>query len=174
MHPSLKYNIFFQHHMRAVGGGGFDNPFTPNVYTIRQSLKRGQGQYFLRRRGLGLGSFFTSLWQKATPLLKNIGAHAVDVVSHIAKDALHGENIKESAVRNLKEAVAPIVSNLIKTPDTSTANEINNPLPPITSESVTVSQPSRKRSKITPSYSVKKRKKILRAKPQYTGLQKLL
>ena len=152
-----KYNRYYLYHKHVVGEGIANEQYIPDlgpVYTYRAGLRRGRGQYFIRRRGLGLASFFSSLLQRATPLLRNIGSHAVDVVSNIAKDALQGENIKESAIKNIKKAVTPTINKILN-PQTETEKTPTKRKQPIVSSAI-------KRKKVTfrPSASFTALKKI--------------
>jgi hypothetical protein len=110
MDPSHnRYYLYF----KESSGEGLDTnageryiPSLGQIYSYNPGLQRGRGQLFLRRRGLGFASFFSSLIQRATPLLRNIGSRAVDVVSNIAKDTLQGQNLKEAAIKNISKAVS--------------------------------------------------------------------
>jgi hypothetical protein len=169
MEPSLKYNQFYHFHKHMVGSGinegGKYVPHIGNVYTYRSNLKKGAGHRFFRRqRGLGLASFFTSLISRAAPVLRNIGSHAVDVVSNIAKDAIKGENIKTAAIRNIKEAIPAALSSITK-PTLTNANELSPPPTP---------PPSRElKRKSVISSPIIKRKIPRRPKTTYPALRRL-
>jgi len=118
--PNTQYNRYYHYFRREISGRGFDDDeddYVPNighVYNYRVGLERhGRGQFYARHRGFGLGSFFSSLFQRATPFLRNLGSHAVDIVSNIAKDAVQGESIKEAAIKHITKAVTPVVNNLL-------------------------------------------------------------
>lgn len=139
-------------------------PNIGSVYTYRSNLKKGAGHRFFRRqRGLGLASFFTSLFSRAAPLLRNIGSHAVDVVSHIAKDAIKGENVKASAIRNIKEAIPAALSSISNPSLTKSAN-IESPL------SDELPREVKKRKSVISSPIIKRKKT---SRPSYTALKRL-
>lgn len=164
MDPSLKYNQFYHFHKHMTGAGINEEKYVPNignVYTYRSNLKRGAGHRFFRRqRGLGLASFFTSLISRAAPILRTIGSHAVDVVSHIAKDAIKGENIKSSAIRNIKEAIPSALSSITNPPTLNTSETLKQELsrePKKRKSAAVISSPVIKRKKNRPTYSALKK-----------------
>lgn len=113
-HPDYSDNTYYLHFKNSLGFGLEAPGFPPNfedVYRYRLGLQRGRGQLLMRRRGLGFASFFSGLFQRAIPVLQSFGSKAIDVVSNIAKDGIHGENLVESAVKNISKAVSNSVTN---------------------------------------------------------------
>jgi hypothetical protein len=116
---AYEQNRYYKHFLLTLGNG-IDSRIEPNigsVYRYRGGLHRGRPHLAFgsihRRRGLGFGSFFQALFQRAAPLLRNLGAKTVDLVSNIAKDSLQGENIKDSAIKHIQQAVPAAFSGLI-------------------------------------------------------------
>jgi hypothetical protein len=161
--PEAKFNRYYTYFHREITGHGLDDDYEPNigsVYNYRIGLeRRGRGQYYARHRGFGLGSFFSSLFHRATPFLRNLGTHAVSIVSNIAKDAVQGENIKESAIKHITKAVAPVVDNLLAT----------KPQPPLSPQQPVSN--NRKRKKTITASSIKQ--KTRRNNPSYSALNKI-
>jgi len=117
-------NLYYHHFLLSIGKG-VDPEIDPNIgsiYRYKGGLYKGRPYYVIgniqRRRGLGIGSFFQSLFQRAAPLLRSLGSKTVDVVSNIAKDAIQGENIKTSAIKNIKEAIPAAFSGIINRDNT--------------------------------------------------------
>lgn len=162
MEPSHnRYYLYFKH----SSGEGLDYgekyvPSLGQIYSYNPGLQRGRGQLFLRRRGLGFASFFSSLIQRATPLLRNIGSRAVDVVSNIAKDTLQGTNLKEAAIKNISKAVSDYTNS-------SSAEEAPTSLPPQPQQSI--SKAKKRKTLIASSVARKKAYPNI----QYTALNKL-
>ena len=153
----IKHNRYYVHFRNSLGYGLQAEPDFGQFYSYKSGLQRGRGQLFLRRRGLGFASFFTSLFQKASPLLKSFGSKAVDVVSNIAKDALQGENIKDSAAKNITQAISSAFTN-------NSTKEVNKP--------ILQNPPKRKRIGPVISSSVPK-KKFKSEYSKFTTLKKL-
>jgi len=162
--PETLNNRYFHYfHNQVTGRGIIEDDYVPNlgqVYNYNIGLRRGRGQFYGRHRGFGLGSFFSSLLQRATPFLRNIGNHAVNAAANIAKEAIQGNNIKEAAIKHISNAVAPVVQNLLSNQQQQQQQQPPPPAPKST----------KKRKIITT-----KAKNIKRAQnnPNYTALSKI-
>lgn len=148
--PNNKYYRFFLSQVnKRQAGGGVAIPELGEIYHFRNGLRRGNGHLVLghvrRRRGLGIGSFLLSLFQRAKPILKTIGTKAIDVASDIAKDALSGKDIRSSAISNISEALPSSIRNLTQNTPTGSENNINKP------KSVSFAVSAAKRRKLRPS-----------------------
>jgi hypothetical protein len=161
MEPS--HNRYYQYFIHASGEGlDSDEKFVPNlgqIYSYNPSLLRGRGQLAGAHRGRG---FFGDLWRSATPYLKNLGSRAVDLVSNIAKDTLHGTSIKEAAIKNIAKTVSDITSS-----NTSPNVEVEEATPPPQSSRL---KPKKRKSLIASSIA---RKKSFRPNIPYSALSKL-
>lgn len=155
------HNRYYLYFKESQGGGASSEKYVPDlgfVYSYNTNLRRGRGQLFLRRRGLGFSSFFSSLFQRAAPFLRNIGTKAVDVVSNIAKDTLQGENLKDSAVKNITKAVTEFV-----TPNQTTNNHSEG------KQNIGITENKKRKTLIASSIAQKKKKPNFK----YTALKKL-
>ena len=103
------YHEFFK---SQIGRGVGYIPHIGDIYQFEAGTQRlGYGYgYAAGRRGLGFSSFFSNLFKRAIPLLQNWGTKAVNVASDIAKDAIQGENIGQSAIKHLTTAAQNLVA----------------------------------------------------------------
>jgi hypothetical protein len=105
-------------HFKAVIGRGEGNYYANigHVYKKRPGIQRGYGRTLIghklssRQRGLGFGSTLMSMFRMAAPILKVLGSKAVDVVSNVAKDAIRGENVKDSVIKHAKNQASDIIN----------------------------------------------------------------
>lgn len=112
---------YYKHFLLSLGRGLDSTTEESNlgsIYRYKGGLYRRKSQLVStrRRRGLGFGSFFASLFQRAAPLLRTLGSKTVDLVSNIAKDSLAGEPIQASAIKHIQKAVPAAFSGLITRP----------------------------------------------------------
>lgn len=109
-----------------------------HVYKSPGGLQRGFGKIYMRgrmfhsRRGLGFGSTLMSLFRLAKPMLKNLGSKAVNLAADVAKDVIHGDNVKQSALKHLSSEAKTFISKLpqpfsglIAKPPTSNTSELS-------------------------------------------------
>jgi hypothetical protein len=113
---------FYEHCKRMAVGSGFKSVDSDDIGDVYKTVLHQQGfgydvEFdFDETYGLGLGSFFSSLFRAAAPILKTgaqaglkyLGNAAMDTVASIAQDAINGGNIKESAKKHAKGAVDDI------------------------------------------------------------------
>lgn len=109
-------------------GRGLDPTIESNlgsIYRYKGGLYKHKSHFISsrRRRGLGFGSFFSSLFQRAAPLLRTLGTKTIDLVSNIAKDSLAGEPIKNSSIKHIQKALPEAFSGLITRPSNITKSE---------------------------------------------------
>lgn len=62
--------------------------------------------------GHGIGSFLGGLARKAMPMLKNFAGKALKTGVSIAKDAIDGKDVGQSAIRHARKAGSELVGNL--------------------------------------------------------------
>ena len=74
-------------------------------------------------KGAGIGSLLGSVFRKTLPLIKSgaakVGKQLFSTGVNIAKDALQGKNIRESAANNFKSSGADLLTALSDTLQTS-------------------------------------------------------
>lgn len=106
-----EYNRYYRHFLESMGGGEFEVPELGEIYHYRSPLRGGGGHLFhahiRQRKGLGFGTYLSSFYQRAKPLLKVLGSQAVNVISGIARDAISGQNIQDATIRNIAKALPP-------------------------------------------------------------------
>jgi len=147
-------NPYYRHFLAQSGAGGVDIPDLGEIYRYKSALRKGYGHLFhtriRQRKGLGFGTFLSSLYQRAKPLLKVLGAQAVNVISGIAKDTISGQNIKDATIRNIAKALPPGLIPVIK-PNTvpDTATNISPEGPEAVVSDLPPPPPSKKRRKKT-------------------------
>jgi hypothetical protein len=117
MGTGIDDNRYFGHFKAVLGKGeGTYYANMGHVYKKRPGIQRGYGHYMMghkltsRQRGLGFGSTLMSMFRMAAPILKVLGAKAVDVVSNVAKDAIQGQNVKDSVIKHAKNQANDIIS----------------------------------------------------------------
>lgn len=113
----LETNPYYGY-FRELSGRGNGEYYTGigQIYKSRRGLQRGYG-FFMpgtpvgSRRGLGIANIFKSLFKIATPILKNVGSRAVDLLSGTAKDVLQGSNVKESFMKHGRDAASKLIAD---------------------------------------------------------------
>lgn len=109
----------YYEYFNAMNGGGF----VPNIGEVYEGLnfQRGYGSVDMweLQNGSGIGSALAALARVAFPFLKSglsfLGRQAVTAAADVAKDAIMGKNVKESAKSVLKERGAEVMEQIPKT-----------------------------------------------------------
>lgn len=94
----------------------FNKYYVQQAETAQSGLPVFRGVQF--QRGYGIGNFFRRfiswaiplLKQNALPIAQNIGKEVVENVAAIAKDAIEGKDIKESAKEKFKTSLEKIAN----------------------------------------------------------------
>lgn len=121
---------FYEHCKRMAMGGGFKPGDSDEIGQVYKSILHQQGFGFSPEMydydetyGLGLGQMFSKLFRAAAPAVKSglkyLGKTAVGTVADIAKDALNGDDLKESATRHVQNALGDVFA---KAPELLRAN----------------------------------------------------
>jgi hypothetical protein len=161
-----EHNRYYQHFLQQAGRGEFTVPDIGEIYHYKSPLRKGSG-YLInsriqQRRGLGVGTYLSSLYQRAKPLLRVLGAKAVNLVSNIAKDTLSGEDFKVAAEKNLRKSLPPgIAAFALPAEKKETVKRKSSVSPADLINTQRVERPQR----------IKRRKVGRGLKEQYPGLQ---
>ena len=166
-------NKYYEYFRDALGRGeGRYHTNFGEIYRMRPGLQRGYGKFVIgrgmhrHRYGMGFGSVIMSLFKRAVPLLKVLGSKAVEVASNVAKDAIHGNNVKDSAIRHLSNEANTLMGSV---PDVVTGflnkNSSIRPMP----VSTLVASPDAASTAITAKTVRKKKKLALQKKKRQIG-----